>query len=305
MIKEPLRFSIVSTLAYYDVFSYPLTLVEIHAKLPLRAEKEEVAKTVDELVNGGRVYHFDEFFTLRNDFGLIEKRKTANARAREQMDLARQKASFISKFPFIRGIFISGSLSKNYADDKSDLDFFIVTAPNHLWLARTIFVFTRKLLVAKKNYRNYCLNYFIASDNLTIDERNLFTATELTTLIPVYGHEYYYQLLEANGWLKELMPNFKLPQKNFVSASTKKQTNLLETLLGVFGKQTERLLMNLTLFKLSRQHKSKFSKEDFAVAFKARADVSKVHIGHNQKRILDLYQNRLKELQPLFETAPV
>jgi predicted nucleotidyltransferase len=44
------------------------------------------------------------------------------------MELARKKAAFISKFPFIRGIFVSGSLSKNYADDKSDLDFFVVTS---------------------------------------------------------------------------------------------------------------------------------------------------------------------------------
>jgi predicted nucleotidyltransferase len=305
MIKEPLRFSIVCTLAYYDVFSYPLTLVEIHAKLPLRAEKEEVAKSVDELVNDGRVYHFDEFFTLRDDSGLIEKRKAANARARNHIDLARQKASFISKFPFIRGIFISGSLSKNYADDKSDLDFFIVTAPHHLWLARTIFVFTRKLLVAKKNYRNYCLNYFISSDNLTIDERNVFTATELTTLIPVYGHPYYYQLLESNKWLHNLLPNFKVKQTDFSSPPANKLTSILEFFLRVFGARTERFLMRLTLVKLKRQHKSKFSKEDFAVAFKARENVSKVHIGHNQKRILDLYENRLKELQPLFETAPV
>jgi len=305
MIKEHLRFSIVCTLAYYDVFSYPLTLSEIHTKLSLQASKQEVDESVDELVHDGRVYRFDEFFTLRDDFGLIEKRKTANARAREQMDLARQKASFISKFPFIRGIFISGSLSKNYADEKSDLDFFIVTAPNHLWLARTIFVFTRKLLVAKKNYRNYCLNYFISSDNLTIDERNVFTATELTTLIPVYGHTYYFQLLESNRWLHDLLPNFKINQTDFSSASPMKRTALLEFFLGVFGARTERFLMKLTLFKLSRQHKSKFSKEDFAIAFKARADVSKVHIGHNQKRILDLYENRLKELQPLFETVPV
>jgi predicted nucleotidyltransferase len=70
------------------------------------------------------------YFLIRSLFqkSMIEKRRTANARAIGQMELARKKAAFISKFPFIRGIFVSGSLSKNYADDKSDLDFFIVTS---------------------------------------------------------------------------------------------------------------------------------------------------------------------------------
>jgi predicted nucleotidyltransferase len=305
MLNTPLRNGLLQTLAYYDVFSYPLTLLEIHEKLPVRATLEEVKDCMHDLLMDGRVYHFDNFYTLRNDYGLVQKRRTANVKANEQMELARQKASFISKFPFIRGIFISGSLSKNYADDKSDLDFFIVTAPGHLWLARTIFVFMRKLLVARKHYRNYCLNYFVTSDNLRIEEQNLFTATELTTLIPVFGHKYYVQILDSNQWLRSLLPNFKMKEMDFPPDTTNSVKNLFENIFGIFGKRTERFLMNLTMVKLSRQHSNKFSKEDFAIAIKAREGISKVHIGHNQKRILDLYESRVRELQPFFEATPV
>lgn len=305
MVNTPLRHGLLQTLAYYDVFSYPLTLIEVHEKLPLRATRAEVQDCMHGLLMDGRVFHFEGFYTLRNDYGLIQKRKTANVKANEQMTLARKKASFISKFPFIQGIFISGSLSKNYADEKSDLDFFIVTAPGHLWLARTIFVFVRKLLVARKHYRNYCLNYFVTSDNLRIEEQNLFTATELTTLIPVFGHKYYLQILDSNQWLRKVLPNFKIKEMDFPPDAPNTMKSLLEMLLRIFGKRTERFLMNLTLFKLTRQHSRKFSKEDFAIAFKAKEGVSKVHIGHNQKRILDLYESRVKELQPFFEVTPV
>jgi len=299
-----LRNGLLQTLAYYDVFSYPLTLFEIHAKLPVGTTCAEVNDCMHDLLMDGRVFHFDEFYTLRNDYGLIQKRKTANVKANEQMELAKRKASFIAKFPFIRGIFISGSLSKNYADDKSDLDFFIVTAPGRLWLARTIFVFMRKLLVARKNYRNYCLNYFVTSDNLRIEEQNIFTATELTTLIPVFGHKYYLQILDSNQGLYNLLPNFRRKEMDFPPDTPNALKDFLEKVLRIFGKRTERLLMKLTLFKLTRQHSSKFSKEDFAIAIKARDGVSKVHIGHNQKRILDLYENRVRELQPIFEATP-
>jgi predicted nucleotidyltransferase len=43
---------------------------------------------------------------------------------------AKAVAKFLSWFPYIRGIAISGSLSKNFADENSDLDFFIITAAN-------------------------------------------------------------------------------------------------------------------------------------------------------------------------------
>lgn len=304
MIVESLKYCLIQTLAYYDVFFYPLTFSEITAKLTVKSRPSEIQLALEELEKEDIIFKFDEFYSLRNDYSLIEKRRTANARALEQMELARKKAAFISRFPFIRGIFVSGSLSKNYADDKSDLDFFVVTSPNRLWLARTFFVMARKILIAKKNYKHYCLNYFIASNHLSIEERNIFTATELATLIPVYGHSYYHQLLMANPWLGEWLPNFQWGPQPIEEDKPSRLKSALEWLLRVITtKRTEQWLMNLTLFKLRRQHESKFSKEDFAVAFKAREYVSKVHIGHNQKRILDLYEKRLKDFQPHFNLA--
>ena len=128
MIVELLKYCLIQTLAYYDVFSYPLTFSEITAKLTVKSRPSEIQLALDELEKDDVIFKFDEFYCLRNDYSMIEKRRTANARAIGQMELARKKAAFISKFPFIRGIFVSGSLSKNYADDKSDLDFFVVTS---------------------------------------------------------------------------------------------------------------------------------------------------------------------------------
>jgi hypothetical protein len=136
MIVESLKYCLIQTLAYYDVFSYPLTFSEITTKLTVKSRPSEIQLALDELEKDDVIFKFYEFYCLRNDYSMIEKRRTANARAIGQMELARKKAAFISKFPFIRGIFVSGSLSKNYADDKSDLDFFVVTSNGQSMVGR-------------------------------------------------------------------------------------------------------------------------------------------------------------------------
>jgi hypothetical protein len=209
---------------------------------------------------------------------------------------AHQKAKFISRFPFIRGIAISGSLSKNYADEKSDLDFFITTHPKRLWIARTVFILVRRMLVAKKNFKNYCLNYFIAEDMLTLDERNLFTATELTTLIPVFGFDQYQNLIKANEWLNKFLPNHETLNLSDERPQSSWQKRIMEKLLDFGGDRLDNFLMNLTLNKMKRRHITKYTKEDFALAFKTKQHVSKIHLGNNQKRILNLYHQRLNEL---------
>src|SRR4029453_8923510 len=96
----------------------------------------------------------------------------------------------IASFPYVRCVCISGSLSKKYFDDTTDIDFFVITKPGRLWVCRTFLILFKKLfLLNSKKY--FCINYFIDSDNLEIPDQNIFTATELTTLIPMHDYELY------------------------------------------------------------------------------------------------------------------
>ena len=102
------------------------------------------------------------------------------------MHKALRNARLIFHFPFTRAIMISGSLSKNYADEASDVDYFIIVKPGRLWIARTLLIIYKRIfLMNSKKY--FCVNYFIDEDHLEIEEKNLFTAVELTTLIPIHG----------------------------------------------------------------------------------------------------------------------
>ncbi|MFM8912895.1 MAG: hypothetical protein ACKOE6_08280 [Flammeovirgaceae bacterium] len=302
MANTPLRNCLLETLAYYDVFSYPLTQKEFVAKVSCRANPLEVAQELDLLIANGLIFRIGEFFSLRNDPSLEKRRQQGNQLAHSLIAVAKTKATFIGRFPFVQGIFISGSLSKNYADSKSDLDFFVITAPGRLWVARSVFILYRKFFILRKNFKHYCLNYFVAEDHLTIEEQNLFTATELATLIPVYGN-YHQRLMDANRWLLKWLPNqpMDMPQHPLEKKPFVKK--FFEKVLNLFGSHLDSLLMRLTLKKFKWKHTEKFSKQDFAIAFKSTKQVSKSHEGHNQKRVMALYEERIRSLRHRYQPA--
>src|ERR1700761_7740838 len=122
--------NILSTLAYFDLFSYPLNRGEIYLFLPAKCDMNNFNYALNRLVNEQHVYRFDKFYTLRNDRNLVERRVKGNKHADELMLTARKVCKLLAKFPYVRGVGISGSLSKNFADEQADIDLFIITAEN-------------------------------------------------------------------------------------------------------------------------------------------------------------------------------
>src|SRR5688572_17576678 len=127
---------ILSTLLYYDIFNYPLKADEVYRFLGTNHTSEDgVRNALGKLVNQNRVFQFGDLFSVQNQESLAHRRLDGNAEAKKFIPIATQKAKHIARFPFVRAVMSSGSLSKGYMDEKSDLDFFIVTKPGRLWIA--------------------------------------------------------------------------------------------------------------------------------------------------------------------------
>lgn len=297
---SPLGFSTLRTLLYFDIFSYPLTLPEIRTFSGIDiGSYESLEKEITIMIEVGLIFHFGNFYSIKNDETAISRRVKGNQEAEKYIPMARRRAEFISRFPFVRAVMASGSLSKGYMDEKSDLDFFVVTAPNRLWIARTVFVLYRKMFVPFSRYKEFCTNYFLASDKLEIEEKNIFTATELATLIPLCNLGLYLKLMSANTWMHNYLPNFRAKENwNLNSAGKNGLKWITEKIVDViFGERLNQFLMNVTLRRLKRKHSHRFSTLDFSLALKTKPHVSKVHLGNNQTRVLSLLQEKIKEFE--------
>lgn len=294
-IQNAIDEHIVRTLLYYDIFNYPLKSEEIFRFLGIHELRESsIISRLCRLKEQGLVFQFENFFSLHNNRAAIDRRIKGNSEADKYLVIAQRKANFIAKFPFVRAVLASGSLSKGYMDERSDLDFFVITAPGRLWIARTLLVMYKRLFLFN-SHKYFCINYLVDEDHLEIEEKNLFTATELATVIPLYGSKHYQSLHRANPWLKRFFPNY-IPRQiaNVPLSKLSSLKRFLEKFLNIiFGTRLERYFQKKTLSRWKNQYQKNYSATDFKVAFKSKSYASKNHPRNFQKKIMDVYVEKL------------
>jgi len=290
--------SIIRTMLYYDIFSYPLTSDEIHFNLGTNhITHDELKEELVSLCNSGYIYKMKNYFLLKDDESLIEKRITGNKLAEKKLHTAFRMSRLISKFPFVRGILLSGSLSKGYMEKDADIDYLIITYPNRVWLPRLLLMLFKKTILLNSR-KNFCINYFIDYENLEIKEKNIFTATELATLIPTFGSEWYDRLYEENIWIKDYFPNF--PKRSTEKVHNKKigiVKSLLEKILkSKIGDWLDNLSMTLYQKAINKKYHD-YNKNDYTLAFRVNKKEAKHHPKFFQKKILDELNKKILEFE--------
>ncbi|MDC8005758.1 nucleotidyltransferase domain-containing protein [Aureisphaera galaxeae] len=284
-------------LLYFSLFRYPLTLEEIFA-FSESDSKESLHRELKDLVKDSVVYNIDGFYSCENDEYLIERRLKGNEGAKQIFTKTDKVSRFISRFPYVEGVAVSGSLSKGYFDEEGDIDFFIITTPKRLWIARTLLILYKKLFLL--NSRKYfCVNYFISADSLEIQEKNRFTATELVTMIPMYGNGSFGELYEKNKWAYQILPNKEFAEGMLGLKPVEKPrlTRGLEKLLNTrLGDAVDNFFLRIT-HKKWRAKFNNMDRKSFDVAMKSTKEVSKHHPQNFQKKVIDRLNEKYQEYQ--------
>ncbi|BDS09651.1 NAD-dependent epimerase/dehydratase family protein [Aureispira anguillae] len=290
-IKADVEQAIQKVLHYFDLFSFPLTIHEIHAFISVECTMDQIENSLKELLEKKAVFLIQDCYALHDSKELVDRKKQGYQRANKELKKAQKIAKIISYFPFVRMVSISGSLSKGYADEHSDIDFFIITSAQNLWTCRSLLHIFKKFTFLVNMQHSFCMNYFIADQHLEIEEQNYFTAIELNTLIPLVGFHYYNQLLAANTWTKSYLPNAVINPQEVPLANSTGIKWLFEKIL-----QSQRLnhfFMHFTDKKWQKKWaKRGISTENYQLAFKTNLYVSKNHPSNNQKTILEQYANK-------------
>jgi len=290
---------ILSTLLYYEIFDHPLSMHELYYLFPRNSfSKSALREALESLTTEGVLRYRDGFYMLsHNNENLTATRLDRQHRASRRRMIANFMAHIIKRFPFVRGVFISGDLSKGVANPKSDIDYVIVTAPGRLWICRTLLVLFKKIfLLNKKKY--FCLNYYLDTEHLTLSERNYYVATEVAHLKPLFNFPLYLEYMNANRWIREYFPNYRV-----FALNTNKGNNRSSILQKIFelpfaGPWAETLdvaLMN----KMKHVWKHRYPQYDDAARekiFLCSRHESRAFIGNFADKVLTLYQDKLNQL---------
>jgi hypothetical protein len=298
-----LRSSILKAIAYFDLFNYPLAIEDILYFLDTEAEDYPVRRELDALVKEGCLFRTGAFYSLQNNPALADQRNLSHKRADALIPIAERGARLLFQFPFVRGVFISGSLSKHCAEEKEDVDYFIVTSANRLWIARTLMHLFKKLTYFRGHQHRYCMNYYVDEEALEIREKNIFTATELITLIAASGNGGIISFFKANEWTTRFYPRYH--HRNRESLGTPRSSLLKRTCEQLLNNRIGDRLDDYFRKITARRWKKKEDRGDLNLrGHKMTLQCGKHFARPNpdifQQKILVRYQRKIKDLFPYF-----
>ncbi|MBI3576985.1 hypothetical protein HY086_03035 [Candidatus Gottesmanbacteria bacterium] len=207
------RNTVLATLAYADVFDYPLTCEEVgkwlvkNSKFKIQNSK---LKHITEIKNDG-VYYF-----LKGRRKIFLLRKQRGKWAKEKMQKAKRAAALLKVLPTIQLVGVTGALAMDNAHPDDDIDFYVITSSGTLWTTRffatiLLALFGLRRKPGDRSFRNkICLNMYVDEDHLAVPrrEQDLFSAHEVLQMKPLWGKDGTYQkFLLANQWVKFFLPN--------------------------------------------------------------------------------------------------
>ncbi len=215
MDQEKISQNIIQIVCYFDLFDYPLTAIEIHKWLPVKAGLAEVVAALNSSWFNGKIDCRDGLYFLfgRHDLPALRGRRylLAERKFRRAIFLAK----IFSHFPYIRAIAISGSLAYSNARPESDIDLFIVAAKGRAWTTRFFvnsFLSVFNLRPRGDNRRDkICASFFVAADGLDLSfirhyREDIHFAYWLSQFVFLFGDEAGF--FAANSWLADCLPNF-------------------------------------------------------------------------------------------------
>ena len=199
-----MRESILRMVMYFDVFKHPLTLSELE-RLVGPDQPGAVRDTLDALVAENILESTGRYRHCPGRCDWVPHREQRTRWAEQLWPNACRAAAALAHLPFVRGVCITGSLSKSSTTLDGDVDFLLLSAPGRVWSLKTLTQAARWPMPSAMR-ELFCTNYILATDTLHLDARNLFTAVELATAVPMYGPEACAAFISANSWASRFVP---------------------------------------------------------------------------------------------------
>jgi len=214
-----MRRVILQTLAYADIFDYPLTAEEIYKFLTSSKSLSfsVLKEKLEEIIRGDKlIKKKGEYFFLKGREKIVLIRQKRKFWSQKKIKIAQKVSCWLKIIPWIKMVGVSGALAVENADKNDDIDFLIVVSKKRLWLTRALAVFLMEFLGCRRRPKDsqvtdkICLNMFLDEDCLMVPkkEQDLFSAHEVIQLKPLWEKDNCYQkFLRANLWVKNYLAN--------------------------------------------------------------------------------------------------
>lgn len=303
--------SILRTVVYFDLGAYPLTANEVWQFLhkEIVGDFKTLFKSLEDLKNKNFIDEKYGYYFLSGRVELVEKRRAQLVISELKLKKARRAVKFIRGVPFLKAIFVCNTVAAGTAIKDSDIDFFIITEKNRLYIVR----FFTNLILRLFGLRTYghkiadriCLSFFIDDQNLNLEKlkavpEDLHFAYWIAQMVPVYDSQNYFKrFLSANYWIKKYIPNFNLQTQyvnlvkaNSITSAWQKIWQIMWS--GQYGDLIEKQAYDWQLLKMKLSVKEKAKIGDNGVVI--NKGIVKLHEYDTRAAIYDSWSEKIKAL---------
>ncbi len=296
-IKE----AIYQTIVFFDIFDYPLTDWEIWRYLPIKISFLKVREVL-QIRDKNRLSKQGAYYFLLGREKIIQKRNHRYNYTQRKIKRALRISRIFRFIPWIEMIAIGNIIGSHNLKDDSDIDFFIITKKNRIWISRFFTTLIAKLLLLRPRVNNVrdkiCLSFYLSEDNLDLQKLHLPEKKDwyfiywLSGLVPIYERNNNYQkLIDHNQWLLKFLPNWQVMQVVDCYTISPLRSWVYRDIVDFFLGGLETVVKKMQLRILPNDLRLLMN-QDTRVVINDR--ILKLHVTDRRQKYLDLFQKRVK-----------
>lgn len=211
--------AVLKTLAYYDIFNFPLKAWEIHKYLIGKSsDLKQTEKALRSLIKKQKIKKQKDFYYLSNRNGLVKSRLERETVSRSHLKTAKFISALFKLIPSVKLVGVSGSLSMMASRKEDDIDLFIITSKNRIWISRLLLIIVTSLTgLRRKRHEKIlsangkiCINLILEEGSLEQKKKNIYLAHEVLQMRLLWQKDQIYSdFLHANSWAFKHLPNWR------------------------------------------------------------------------------------------------
>lgn len=295
--KTNLNKAIVSTIAFFDIFSYPLSTFEVFKYLQIESSYFQFVLALEELESRNIISSKNSFYCLKGKEDNFRIRQKRYNYTKKKIKIARRWSKIFKLFTGLKLIALSNSIGSYNLREGGDIDLFIITKRNKIWTSRFTLALIAKLFNLRPSPENekdkLCLSFFISEANLNLEnytkENDFYFLYWLVNLSSIYDKDDYLdKLLAENVWVKNYLPNyFKIININNSSNIAKNAQDIIKNKNGFIEKNLKKIQWRL----FPQEIKDKANKAKEVII---NDEVLKLHVLDRREFFYKKYLDRMK-----------
>jgi glycosyltransferase involved in cell wall biosynthesis len=201
--------AVMKTLAFADLFDYPLSKNEIYLGLAeYDAELEEVEMALASLAFSRAIERKDSWYCLAGRSGICQARRDRNRNTTQLLKHNQRMLARICNWPGVHAVALSGAAAFGNCKECDDIDLFLITKKQRLWLVHLSLVIFLKFTGQR---RLFCMNYSISEDCVERLTENFFVAHQIAHIRPISNRDELDRYLERQSWIGRYLPQGGMP----------------------------------------------------------------------------------------------